>query len=65
VSSGHLPVMVREVLELLEPRPGARLVDATTGHGGHAEAILERITPEGVLVGLDRDEEMLAVARRR
>ena len=65
MSSGHLPVMVREVLELLEPRPGARLVDATTGHGGHAEAILERITPGGVLVGLDRDEEMLAVARRR
>ncbi|HXX48240.1 MAG TPA: 16S rRNA (cytosine(1402)-N(4))-methyltransferase RsmH, partial [Myxococcota bacterium] len=65
MSSGHTPVMVREVLELLAPRPGACMVDATTGHGGHAEAILERIAPDGVLVGLDRDAEMLAVAERR
>jgi len=57
--------MVEEVLELLEPRPGARIVDATTGHGGHAEALLERLGPDGVLVGLDRDPEMLAVAERR
>ena len=57
--------MVDEVLELLEPRPGARMVDATTGHGGHAEALLGRIGPDGVLVGLDRDAEMLAVAEER
>jgi 16S rRNA (cytosine1402-N4)-methyltransferase len=57
--------MVAEVLELLAPRPGSRIVDATTGHGGHAEAILERLGPEGVLVGLDRDAEMLAVAEVR
>ncbi len=61
----HEPVMVAEVLELLAPRPGARIVDATTGHGGHAEAILEQLGPDGVLVGLDRDAEMLAVAERR
>jgi 16S rRNA (cytosine1402-N4)-methyltransferase len=57
--------MVAEVLELLEPRPGGRIVDATTGHGGHAEAILEKLGPDGVLVGLDRDAEMLAVAEQR
>jgi 16S rRNA (cytosine1402-N4)-methyltransferase len=57
--------MVDEVLELLAPRPGARIVDATTGHGGHAEALLGRISPGGVLVGLDRDPEMLAVAEER
>jgi 16S rRNA (cytosine1402-N4)-methyltransferase len=57
--------MVDEVVELLEPRPGARIVDATTGHGGHATALLERIGPDGVLVGLDRDPEMLAVAEER
>ena len=65
MSDRHAPVMVTEVLELLAPRPGARIVDATTGHGGHAEAILERLGPEGVLVGLDRDAEMLAVAEER
>jgi 16S rRNA (cytosine1402-N4)-methyltransferase len=57
--------MVAEVLELLEPRPGAHIVDATTGHGGHAAALLERLAPDGVLVGLDRDPEMLAVAEER
>ena len=61
----HAPVMVAEVLELLAPRPDARIVDATTGHGGHAEAILERLGPDGMLVGLDRDAEMLAVAEVR
>ncbi len=65
MSGAHKPVMVDEVLELLEPRPGAHIVDATTGHGGHAEAILEKLGPDGVLVGLDRDAEMLAVAEER
>ena len=65
MTPAHAPVMVAEVLELLEPAPGARIVDATTGHGGHAEAILERLGEDGVLVGLDRDPEMLAVAEAR
>lgn len=65
MSAAHQPVMVDEVVELLAPRPGARIVDATTGHGGHASAILEKLGPEGVLVGLDRDPEMLAVAGQR
>jgi 16S rRNA (cytosine1402-N4)-methyltransferase len=57
--------MVAEVLELLAPRPDAHIVDGTTGHGGHAEAILERLGPDGMLIGLDRDPEMLAVAEER
>jgi 16S rRNA (cytosine1402-N4)-methyltransferase len=57
--------MVDEVLALLAPAPASRVVDATTGHGGHAEAILERLGPDGMLVGLDRDPEMLAVAEER
>ena len=61
----HVPVMVAEVLALLEPRADSRIVDATTGHGGHAEAILAKLGPDGVLVGLDRDPEMLAVAEER
>ena len=61
----HAPVLLKETVELLACRPGGRYVDATIGLGGHAEAILERIQPDGVLLGLDRDEESLAIARRR
>ena len=64
-AAGHVPVLVDEVLTYLAPRPGAVIVDATLGDGGHAEAILRRIAPEGRLVGLDRDGEALARAEER
>lgn len=56
--------MVRQVVELLGPRPGGVYVDATVGAGGHARALLER-EPSVRIVGLDRDPEALAVAARR
>ena len=61
----HEPVLLDEVLALLQPAPGALVVDATVGGAGHAEAILERIGPGGRLLGLDRDDEALAAASRR
>ena len=61
----HEPVMLDEVLEALALRPGAVVVDATLGLGGHALAMAERIAPGGVLVGLDRDARMLETARQR
>ena len=61
----HRPVLVEEVLRQLEPRPDGVVVDATLGAGGHAEAILEVSSPSGRLLGLDRDEGALAVARER
>lgn len=51
----HVPIMVREVLEALAPAPGERGVDATLGYGGHAERLLQRIAPDGRLLGLDAD----------
>lgn len=54
-----------EVLELLKPRPGGRYLDGTLGGGGHAEGILRESSPDGKVVGLDRDEEAIAAARRR
>lgn len=63
--AAHVPVLVDEVLTYLDPRPGAVIVDATVGEGGHAEAILRRIAPEGRLIGLDRDEDALARAEDR
>lgn len=60
----HDPVMVREVVELLEPDRGGTFVDCTVGLGGHAEAIL-RAGPRARLVGIDRDPEALRHARER
>lgn len=54
-AGSHLPVMVAEVLEALQPRPGEIAVDCTLGHGGHARRLLERIGPTGHLLGLDVD----------
>jgi len=63
----HVPVMVDRVVALVAPaleRPGAVLVDATIGLGGHAAAILARC-PQARVVGLDRDRDALATARTR
>jgi len=61
----HVPVLVDEVLAYLAPRPGAVIVDATVGEGGHAEALLRRIAPAGRLVGLDRDADAVRAAEER
>lgn len=61
----HLPVMVREVIEILNPGPGGIYVDATLGLGGHAVEILRLIGPEGRLVGIDRDDEAVKIAKER
>ncbi|HWM33715.1 MAG TPA: 16S rRNA (cytosine(1402)-N(4))-methyltransferase RsmH [Pseudolysinimonas sp.] len=63
----HVPVLLDRTIELLAPaleRPGAVLVDATLGLGGHAEAFLERF-PELTYVGLDRDRNALALSAER
>lgn len=57
--------MLREVLTYLNIVPGQRIVDCTLGGAGHGAAILERLGPEGVLIGLDRDPAALAAAERR
>ncbi len=51
----HVPIMVREILEILNPQPGQRAVDCTLGYGGHAKEVLARLQPGGQLVGLDVD----------
>lgn len=54
--------MVREVIDLLNIKPGGCYVDATTGEGGHAKAILERLNSAGRLLCIDRDDEALKIA---
>ena len=51
----HVPVMQQEVVDYLNCRPGKIYVDCTLGGSGHARAILENISPGGVLIGIDQD----------
>ena len=51
----HIPVLAGELIELLDPRPGAVAVDCTIGGGGHARLVAERVGPAGTLIGIDRD----------
>ncbi len=61
----HIPVLVEEVLTTFAPQAGDRLLDATIGHGGHAEAYLRATEPSGTVVGLDADAAALTVAQER
>ncbi|HRX83774.1 MAG TPA: 16S rRNA (cytosine(1402)-N(4))-methyltransferase RsmH [Phycisphaerae bacterium] len=64
-AGSHVPVLLEEVLEHLAPAPGDVVVDCTLGHGGHAARLLERIGPEGRLIGLDIDRvQMQRTAQR-
>jgi 16S rRNA (cytosine1402-N4)-methyltransferase len=59
----HIPVLLREAIDLLAPKAGGVYVDGTLGAGGHATEILKRSEPDGILIGLDQDAE--AVERSR
>ncbi|MBW1980853.1 MAG: 16S rRNA (cytosine(1402)-N(4))-methyltransferase RsmH [Deltaproteobacteria bacterium] len=59
----HRPVLVEETVELLNCKPGSCVVDCTIGGGGHARAILTKIAPNGLLLGMDWDKDALTRAR--
>jgi len=60
---GHIPVLVEEVMTFLRCEPGRTYVDATLGGGGHASEVLKRTAPDGVVIGMEWDEEALSEAR--
>jgi len=60
----HVPVLLREAIELLAPHPGGVYVDGTIGAGGHATELLKGSSPDGILVGLDQDREAIERCRR-
>lgn len=62
--TNHRPVMLEQVMEFLRPRPGGRYVDLTLGTGGHARRILEASSPDGLVLGLDRDPDVIRRARQ-
>ena len=60
----HLPVMAREVVDLLLPVPGGMFVDCTVGGGGHSAVLLDA-RPDVHVLGLDRDADAVEAARSR
>ena len=63
--SFHTPVMLEKVLQSLRCKPGGIYVDGTLGSGGHARAILENTAPDGLLIGIDRDDDALLESEKR
>jgi 16S rRNA (cytosine1402-N4)-methyltransferase len=61
----HKPVLLSQAVEVLQVQPGKRYVDCTLGSGGHASAILERLLPDGQLLGIDADPEAINIAKAR
>jgi 16S rRNA (cytosine1402-N4)-methyltransferase len=61
VEPTHVPVLVNEVRELLQPERGGTFVDCTVGLGGHSRMLLESGATR--LIGIDRDTDALAIAR--
>ncbi len=64
MGSQHIPVLVEEVMNLLRCEAHKTYVDATLGGGGHALEILRRTPPDGIVIGIDWDEEAIAEAKR-
>ncbi len=62
---GHIPVLLDEVINLLDPKPGDTVLDVTLGLGGHSSVMAQRIQPGGHLVALDADTSNLETARKR
>ena len=59
----HVPVLLNEVVSLLEPKPNQNYVDGTLGGGGYTQALLEAVSPKGQVLAIDLDEVALANAK--
>jgi 16S rRNA (cytosine1402-N4)-methyltransferase len=64
-SPQHVPVLLEEVLDYLNVRPGGVVVDATLGLAGHSSEIAKRLGGKGKLIGFDRDPEAMEKAKAR
>lgn len=61
----HRPVLLNEVREYLDAKPGMVVVDGTLGDGGHSAMFCEQVGPKGLVIGIDRDPEALPAASSR
>ena len=61
----HIPVLQKEVLQYLEPKPNENFIDCTIGEGGHTAAILEKTGPKGKILGIEADTELYQKLKSR
>jgi 16S rRNA (cytosine1402-N4)-methyltransferase len=64
-STGHVPVLLKEAIDLLAVRRGGTYIDATVGLGGHSFQIARRLGAPGHLIGVDKDPAALDIAREK
>src|SRR4051812_34381108 len=62
---GHKPVLLADVLAVLDPKPGQTFIDCTLGYAGHAAELLQRVGPDGLLLATDLDPGNLEAAREK
>jgi 16S rRNA (cytosine1402-N4)-methyltransferase len=55
MTSQHVPVLAAEVIDLTAAQNGETVVDGTFGGGGHARLLADRVSPDGLVIGIDRD----------
>lgn len=60
----HKPVLLNECIQGLNIKKDGIYVDGTLGGAGHSKVILEHLSPKGLLIGIDRDEEALCAAKQ-
>lgn len=58
----HIPVLLKETIEGLNIKPDGIYVDGTIGGAGHSKEIIKKLSPKGILIGIDKDEEALKAA---
>ena len=61
----HVPVLLEECIEGLQIKLDGIYVDGTLGGAGHSKQIVKRISKKGLLLGIDRDDEAICVAKER
>ena len=61
----HVTVLLNEMINLIVTDPEGIYVDCTLGGGGHSLALIERLSPDGFLIGVDQDEEAIEAAGER
>jgi len=61
----HIPVLLKEIVEYLDPRPSDVIVDATFGFGGHSKLLLRKIGKSGRLIAIEQDKTILELAQKQ